>query len=61
MAAVILTLILALFIAGALWLIVGSRLNLSADAEQNDRLNFGLYYIGTVPVSFVLVFFGLGG
>ncbi len=61
MAAVVLTLILAFVIAGAVWLIVGSRLRLSTDAEQNDRLNFALYYVGTVPVSFVLVFFGLGG
>ena len=61
MPAVILTLILAFVMAGAVWLIVGTRLQLSADAEQNDRLNFALYYVGMVPVSFVLVFFGLGG
>ncbi len=61
MAAVVLTLILAFVIAGAVWLILGSRLQLSTDTDQNDRLNFALYYVGTVPVSFVLIFFGLGG
>ena len=61
MAAVILTLVLALVLSGAVWLVAGSRLRLSADPEQNDRLNFAVYYLGTVPVSFVLVFFGLGG
>ena len=61
MAAVILTLILALLLAGSGWLIVGSKLRLSTDPEQNDRLNFAVYYVSTVPISFVIVFFGLGG
>lgn len=60
MAAVLLTLIGSLFIGGGLWLALGSRFNLSDDAEQNERLNFFLFYVGTLPVSFVLVFFGLG-
>ena len=60
MAAVILTLIGSLFIGGGLWLGLGSRFNLSADEEQNERLNFFLFYVGSLPVSFVLVFFGIG-
>ena len=35
-------------------------LHLSEDAEQNERLNFLLLYVGSLPVSFVIVFFGLG-
>ena len=60
MAAVLLTLIGSLFIGGGLWLALGSRFNLSADAEQNERLNFLLLYVGSLPVSFVIVFFGIG-
>ena len=61
MAVLILTAALSLFIGGALWLALGSRLALSEDKAQNDLLNFAAYYLGTIPFSFVLIFFGIGG
>jgi Na+-driven multidrug efflux pump len=61
MAVLILTLALSLFIAGAIWLTAGSRLHLSDDEDQNEWLNFAAYYLGTLPLSFVLIFFGIGG
>ena len=61
MAAVILTLVLSLLLAAAGLLIGGSRLHLSQDSERNDRLNFAAYYLAALPLSFVLIFFGVGG
>ena len=60
MAAVLLTFIGALFLGGGLWFVLGSRFRLSRDEDENDRLNVALFIIGSLPVSFVLVFFGLG-
>ncbi|NKC01026.1 MAG: hypothetical protein GKR90_21375 [Pseudomonadales bacterium] len=60
MAAIVLTFIGSLFLGGGLWFVVGSRFRFSPDDEQNERLNFALFFVGTLPVSFVLVFFGLG-
>ena len=61
MAAFILTLIGSLLIGGTIWLIAGSRFAFAADEDQNEWYNFAAYYLGSLPVSFVLVFFGLGG
>ena len=61
MAVFVLTLALSLFIAGGIWLTAGSRLRLSDDEQQNEWLNFAAYYLGTLPLSFVLIFFGIGG
>ena len=61
MAVLILTLITSLFIGGALWFVLGSRLKLSTDDEQNQLLNLIAYMLGALPVAFVLIFFGLGG
>lgn len=60
MAAILLTMICSLFIGGGLWLALGSRFSLSDDEEQNERLNLILFFVGSLPLSFVLVFFGLG-
>jgi len=57
----ILTLALSLLVAGGIWLTLGSRLRLSDDEELNEWLNFAAYYLGMLPVSFVLIFFGIGG
>jgi len=57
----VLTMALALFIAGTLWLVLGSRLAISADEQNNQLLNLAAYYVGSLPVSFVLIFFGIGG
>lgn len=51
----------SLFIGGGLWLALGSRFSFSDDPQQNEALNFAAFFIGSMPVSFVLVFFGLGG
>lgn len=61
MAAVILTFCLTLLLAGAAFLFAGSRFRFSKDDEQNDKLNFAAYFLGVLPIAFVLVFFGLGG
>ena len=61
MAATVLTFFGALFLGGGLWLMIGSRFNFDPDSDRNDLLNFIALFVGAIPVSFVLVFFGLGG
>ena len=61
MAAFILTMATSLFISGGLWMWLGSRFSFSADPQQNEALNFAAYFIGSLPLSFVLIFFGVGG
>ncbi len=60
MAVLFLTLICSLFLSGGLWFIAGPRFQLDADDERNGMLNFYVYFAGSVPISFVLIFFGLG-
>ena len=60
MAAFVLTIALSFCLAGGLWLLFGSRFSLSEDNQQNEVLNLAAYFIGTLPVSFVLIFFGIG-
>ncbi len=60
MAVFILTLALSLCLAGGLWLAIGSKLQLSEDRAQNEVLNLAAYFIGMLPMSFVLIFFGVG-
>ena len=61
MAALILTLILSFVIAGLLWFTLGSRIALAEDSRGNELVNLVLYALGALPVSFVIVFFGIGG
>ena len=61
MAALILTLILSFVIAGLLWFTLGSRIALAEEGSENDLANLVLYALGALPVSFVIVFFGVGG
>ncbi len=61
MAALILTLILTFLSTGVLWLLIGSRLALAEDSRENDLANLLAYGLALLPVSFVLVFFGIGG
>ncbi len=61
MAALILTLILTFVLSGGLWFLLGSRLTLVDDARENDLANLLAYYLALLPVSFVFVFFGIGG
>jgi len=60
MAAAVLTLILAFFAGGGVWLALGPRLALSRETEQNEVLNLVAYVGAAVPVAFVIVFFLLG-
>ena len=60
MAVVLLTVIGAFFLAGLVAMIVGSRFRLDADEQRNDALNFVGYFLGALPIAFVIVFFGLG-
>jgi hypothetical protein len=59
MAAAVLTLVLAFFCGGGAWLVLGPRLALSQQSEQNDILNLVAYTGMAVPVAFVVVFFVL--
>ena len=60
MAALVLTFFGALFIGGGLWFALGSRFEFDADPERNELKNFIALVVASIPVSFVLVFFGLG-
>ena len=60
MAAVILSLVLTLLLAGSTWLIFGSRLSLTEAGEMNDLANLGAYGLIWLPIAFVVVFFGIG-
>jgi hypothetical protein len=59
MGAVILTLVLTVIAAGSLWLTIGNRLRLHADARQNEILNLAVYAALVFPVFFLIVFFGM--
>ena len=61
MAALILTLILAFVMSGLLWFVVGSRIQFVDYSRENDLANLVIYGLGALPVSFVIVFFGIGG
>lgn len=52
MAAILMALVVAIFLAGICWLLIGSRLTLDEDERQNDLLNLGVY----VAVAFVAAF-----
>lgn len=60
MAALVLTMICSLFIGAGLWFAIGSRFRLDEEDEKNQLMNFLVYFVGTIPISFVLIFFGLG-
>lgn len=52
MAAVLMSLVLAVVAGGMGWLMLGNRFELDTDARQNEILNLGLY----VAIAFVPVF-----
>jgi hypothetical protein len=60
MGVLILTLLSSLFLGGGLWFLLGDRFELDLDKEKNSLLNFLVFLVGTLPISFVLIFFGLG-
>ena len=57
MAAIVLTLIVSLILAGAAWLLLGARFTLRADPEHNEVLNLVVYFAAILPVAFLVVFF----
>jgi hypothetical protein len=57
MAAIVLTLVVSLILAGLLWLAVGPRFRFDSDPAQNDLLNLGGYLLLLLPFVFVTVFF----
>ena len=61
MAALVLTLILAFVMAGLGWFTAGSRFAFAEEPSENDLANLVVYTLGCLPVSFVIVFFGIGG
>lgn len=61
MAAFLLTIISSVLLGGLIYLIAGTRVNLSDDPQQNDLFNCLAYIVGALPVAFVAVFFGIGG
>jgi hypothetical protein len=58
-AAAILTLVLTAIVSGALWLMLGNLLRLSADDQQNDIANLATYAAVLLPIAFVIVFFAM--
>ena len=54
MAAFILTMILSLFLGGIVWFAAGSRFAFSDEEDKNDLLNFGAFFAGAIPLSFVV-------
>ncbi|MDH3641090.1 MAG: hypothetical protein OES38_03285 [Gammaproteobacteria bacterium] len=57
MAAAILTLVLAFLSGSGLWLMVGPRLGLAADVQQNELLNLVAYTGLALPLAFAVVFY----
>lgn len=56
MAAILMALVVAVVVGGIVWLLLGNRFELDADARQNEILNLGLYVaIGFVPVFIVIL------
>lgn len=60
MAAAALTLVLTFVAAGGIWLGLGAKLRLNEDAQVNEMLNLGLYYLLCLPVVFAFVFALIG-
>ena len=59
MAAVILTLVLTIIVAGVGWLVLGNRFQFNEDARQNEVANLLVYCLMVLPFAFVIVFFAM--
>ncbi len=59
MAAVILMPVSSFVAGGAVWLALGSRLNIKDGAQLNDLLNLLSYRLIALPLIFVFVFYVL--
>ncbi|MBT7334518.1 hypothetical protein OAO27_00985 [bacterium] len=59
MSVLILTVVVSFLLGGGLWLALGSRLSFRDDPRENDKMNVVVYFAAMLPLSFVLVFFGI--
>jgi hypothetical protein len=57
MAAAILTMVMAFLSGSGLWLILGPRLRLADEVQQNDLLNLVAYTGIALPLAFAVVFY----
>ena len=57
MAAAILTFVMALLSGGGMWLVLGPRLRLADDVQQNELLNLLAYSGLALPLAFAVVFY----
>lgn len=59
MPGVVLSLVLSTLAGGIAWLLLGARFKASADAEQNNILNFFIYLLIAWPFILATIFFGM--
>lgn len=59
MAAVILTLVLTIIVAGSGWLMLGNRFQFNEDVRQNEVANLLVYCLMVLPFAFTVVFFAM--
>lgn len=57
MPGVIFSLVLSFMVAGCAWLLLGARVQVSSEPEQNNVLNFFVYLLISLPFSVALAFY----
>ena len=60
MAALVLSLVLSVVMAGVLWLMIGSRLEIKDERAYNDLMNVCAYIAFLILPNFLFVFFVVG-
>ena len=61
MASIILSIVLSIVLGSMTWLVIGSRLSLNKNFQQNQLLNLVIYIASSFVVVFAVVFFIIGG
>ena len=61
MASIILSIVLSIVLGSMTWLVIGSRLSLNKNCQQNQLLNLVIYIASSFVVVFAVVFFIIGG
>ncbi len=61
MASIILSIVLSIVLGSMTWLVIGSRLSLNKNCQQNQLLNLFIYIASSFVVVFAVVFFIIGG
>lgn len=59
MAGAVLSFVITCLVTGGIWFAIGSRLKLSEESEQNDILNLAVYAVIVLPITFLVVYFGV--